>query len=86
MPSRLALTEVEIEKLRTVTASANEAAERPTTAAEAVEATARDTAQAATQEKAALETKMGDLERDLAAAGVELVMSNRQFSEVADQL
>jgi hypothetical protein len=77
---------VEIEKLRTVTASANEAAETATTTAAAAEATARDAAHVAAQEKVALETKMADLERDLAAAGVELAMSNRQFSEVAEQL
>jgi hypothetical protein len=81
--ARLALAEAEIEKLRVAATFANEAAKRATTAAAAAEATTRDAAQTASREKAALETKVTDLERDLAIAGVDLAMANCQFSQVA---
>jgi chromosome segregation ATPase len=84
---RLALAEAEIEKLHDIVASTTEAAKRATAAAAAAaEATTRDAAQAAAQEKAALETKVADLEHDLATAGVDLMTANRQFSEVPNQL
>jgi predicted nucleic acid-binding Zn-ribbon protein len=82
---RLALAEAEIEKLHDTVASTTEAAKRATAAA-AAEATTRDAAQAAAQEKAALETKVADLEHDLATAGVDLMTANHQFSEVPNQL
>jgi hypothetical protein len=84
MAMRLALAEVEIEKLRAAATSANEAAERATTAAAAAEASARDATQAMAQEKAALKAKVMDLELDLATTGVDLVTESRQFSEVAN--
>jgi predicted nucleic acid-binding Zn-ribbon protein len=83
---RLALAEVEIEKLRAPAVSANEAAERATTTVAAAKATAQDAAQTAAWAKAALETKVVDLEHGLATAGVDLAMANRQFSQVANQL
>jgi chromosome segregation ATPase len=82
----LALAEAEIEKLRAAAASANEAAERATTIAAIVGATARDAAQTATREKATLETKVVDLECELATAGVDLATANRLFSQVTSQL
>jgi hypothetical protein len=84
--TRLALDEVEIEKLRAAATFANEATERTTTTTAAAEATARDAAQAAAQEKAALEAKVTDLESDLATAGVDLATANHQFSEDANLL
>jgi hypothetical protein len=36
------------------------------------------------QEEPALEPKVADLERDLATDGVDLVMANCQFSEIAN--
>jgi predicted nucleic acid-binding Zn-ribbon protein len=86
LATRLALAEAKIEKLRVAVMSANEAAERATTAAAAAEATARDAAQATAQEKATLEAKVVDLERDLAAARADLATANHQFSEVPTQL
>jgi hypothetical protein len=82
----LALAEAEIEKLHAAAASANEAAERATTIAAATEATTRDAAHVAAQEKKVLETKVADLEHDLATAGVDLATADRQFAEVANQL
>jgi chromosome segregation ATPase len=86
LATRLDQAEAEIERLRTASMTANEAAERATTSAAAAEATSQDAAQTAAQEKAALEANVADLKRDLATAEVDLVAANRQFSEVTTQL
>jgi hypothetical protein len=75
LASRLALAEVEVEKLQAAAASTEEAAERAKTAAAATETAARDAAQAATREKAALEARMSELECDLSTATTDLAMS-----------
>jgi hypothetical protein len=72
LPSRLALAEAEVEKLRAAATSAEEAAERAKTAVVATESAARDAAQAAAREKAALEVKVSELERDLGTTMTDL--------------
>jgi hypothetical protein len=86
LASRLALAEVEVEKLRVAAASAEEAAERAKTAAAATETAAQDAAQAATHEKAALELRVSKLERDLGTATTDLATAGRQFSQITNQL
>jgi hypothetical protein len=82
LTARLALAEAEVQKLRVVAASAEEAAERAKTATAATEATARDAAQTAAREKAALGTKVAHLKRDLGTATLDLATASRQFSQV----
>jgi hypothetical protein len=77
LASRLALAEVEVEKLRAAAASAEEAAERARTAAAAIETAAQDPAQAAAREKATLEARVSELERDLGTATMDLAMTGR---------
>jgi hypothetical protein len=78
LASRLALTEVEVEKLRAAAVSAEEAAYR---AKAVVAATAaRDAAQAAAREKATLEARVSELERDLGTATTDLATTGCQFS------
>jgi Tfp pilus assembly protein FimV len=77
---RLALTEVEIEKLRAATASAEEAAERAKTVVAATETATRDAAQATAREKAVLEARVSELERDLRTATMDLATTSHQFS------
>jgi uncharacterized protein (DUF3084 family) len=82
----LAQPEAEIEKLRATMTTTNDAAEKATTATTNAEATAREAAQTAAQEKMALEAKVAELEQDLVTAGVDLKMTNRQFSEVTNRI
>jgi hypothetical protein len=84
--SRLALADVEVEKLCATTAFAEEAAERARTATTSTETTARDAAQAAARDKATLEARVSELERDLGTATTDLVTACRQFSQVNNQL
>jgi hypothetical protein len=78
LASRLALTEVEVEKLRAAAVSAEEAAYR---AKAVVAATAaRDAAQAAAREKATLEARVSELECDLGTATTDLATTGCQFS------
>jgi hypothetical protein len=84
--SKLALTKAEVEKLRAVATSAEEAAERARTAVVATEIAARDAAQAAAHEKAVHEMKVADLECDLCTATVDLETAGHQFSQVSNQL
>jgi chromosome segregation ATPase len=86
LASRLALAEVEIEKLRAVTTSAEEAAERANTTMATAETTTREASQIATREKAALEAKVSELESDLRTATTDLAMTSRQFSQATNQL
>jgi DNA-binding transcriptional regulator YdaS (Cro superfamily) len=86
LASRLALTEAEVEKLRAVTASAEEAAERARTTATATKITARDATQAVAREKVALEAKVSQLECDLGTTTTDLATVGRQFSLVTNQL
>jgi hypothetical protein len=78
LASRLALTEVEVEKLRAAAVSTEEAAYRAKAVA-AVTA-ARDAAQAAAREKATLEARVSELERDLGTATTDLATTGCQFS------
>jgi chromosome segregation ATPase len=86
LASRLALAEVEVEKLCPAAASAEETTERAKTTTTATESPAWDAAQAAACEKAALEAKVSELERDLGTATTDLVTAGRQFSQVTNQL
>jgi chromosome segregation ATPase len=86
LATRRAQAEAEIEKLRAAMASPNEATKRATTAAATAETTAWDAAQAMAQEKAALESKVTDLEQDLATTKADLTTANHQFSKVSTQL
>jgi hypothetical protein len=85
LASRLALAEIEVEKLRAV-ASAEEATERARTAAAATKTAARDATQAAAREKATLEARVSELECDLGIATTDLATAGRQFSQVSNQL
>jgi multidrug resistance efflux pump len=77
---RLALAEAEVEKLRAVATSAEEAVERAKTAAAATKTVTRDVAQVAAREKAVLEARVSELERDLGTATMYMPMTGRQFS------
>jgi predicted nucleic acid-binding Zn-ribbon protein len=80
LPSRLALAEAEVEKLRAAATSAEEAVERAKTVVAATESAARDATHAAAREKAALEVKVLELERDLGTTMTNLATAGRQFS------
>jgi chromosome segregation ATPase len=86
LASRPALAEAEVEKLRAIIASAEEAAERAKTAAAATESAARDAAQDAAREKAMLEVKVSELECNLGTTTTDLMTAGRQFSQVTNQL
>jgi hypothetical protein len=86
LASRLALAEAEIEKLRAVAASAEEAAEGSKTAVTTAETTAREASQAAAHEREALKAKVLELESDLRTATSDLATTSRQFSQVTNQL
>jgi dGTP triphosphohydrolase len=86
LATRLALAEAEVEKLRAVAASADEAAEKAKTIVATTKDAAQDVAQTAACQKAPLETKVVELERDLGTAAMDLVTTDRQFSEVTTQL
>jgi hypothetical protein len=86
LASRLALTKAEVEKLRAIAVSAEEAAERAKTVAASTETAARDAAQAVACEKAALEARVLELERDLGTSTMDLAMTGRQFTQVTNQL
>jgi chromosome segregation ATPase len=86
LASRLALAEVEIEKLRVAVASAEEAAKRARTAAATTETTTREASQTVAREKAALEAKVLELESDLRAASTDLATTSRQVSQAMNQL
>jgi hypothetical protein len=79
LASRLALAEVEIEKLL-ATAFAKEAAERAKTAAATTKTTTREASRASAREKAALEAKVLELESDLRMATTDLATTSHQFS------
>jgi hypothetical protein len=64
----LAQAEAEIEELRAVVATANDAAKKATTATSTAEAAAWDAA----QEKTTFEVKVAELEQDLVTAGSDL--------------
>jgi chromosome segregation ATPase len=83
---RPALAEADVEKLRAASASTEEAAERAKTATTSTESTTRDAAQAAGREKAALEAKVSELERDMGTVMTALATTDRQFSQVTNQL
>jgi chromosome segregation ATPase len=80
LETRLAQAEAKIKELRASTMTANKAAERATVTVTAAEAAAQTAACAATQEKTTLKSKVAGLERDLATAGADLRMANKQFS------
>jgi hypothetical protein len=86
LASRLVLAEAEIEKLRAVAVSAEQATERAKTAASTAESTAREASQGAAREKAALKEKVLELESDLWTATADLAMTSHQFSSVTNQL
>jgi hypothetical protein len=86
LASRLALTEVEVEKLRAAAASTEEAAERAKTVVTATETAAREATQAAAREKVTLEARVLELEQDLGTAMTDLATAGCQFSQVTNQL
>jgi hypothetical protein len=79
LASRLALAEVEIEKLRVAAASVEEVAERAKTAATTTESAAREASQTAARKKAALEAKVSKLESDLRTTTTNLATTSHQF-------
>jgi chromosome segregation ATPase len=86
LATRLALAEVEIERLWTTAVTATDTTEKAIATATTAEAAARDATQTAAQEKTVLEAKVAKLERDLAIAGPDLTTTNRQFSEATNWL
>jgi chromosome segregation ATPase len=86
LETRLAQANVEIKELRAVVVTANDIAEKATTATTATEAVAQNAVQTAGQEKLALETKVAELEQELITAESDLKTVNRQFSKETNRL
>jgi predicted nucleic acid-binding Zn-ribbon protein len=77
LEAKLTQVEATAEELRATVTATNEAAEKATTAA---------AAETAAHEKTVLESKVAELEQDLATTSTDLRMANKQFFEVATKL
>jgi chromosome segregation ATPase len=77
LEAKLTQVEATAEELRAAVTATNEAAEKATTTA---------AAETAAHEKTMLESKVAELEQDLATTSTDLRMANKQFFEVATKL